>query len=458
MRSIPKQYLTYAFVAFSAAVGLFCINKTLSNITAPHNAEFIEQAESNGSSYVATSFQKTLVDQSSSAKKASKGDKSILQEIETFLDGDTLSDVLKRHNIPDTQISEVSQLLKSKKIPVNHLRPGEEIELNYTNDEDETVLKRLSIPQGHTSTIHVVDNGTGKYDVMVEKKNVNRVVELKIANIEGNLYTTGKKHNIPSEIIQSLAQKFSHQFDFRRDVKAGDQLKVLYEESHDNYGKRVKTGPFIYAAFEVKGKTYELFKYDFPDGHTDYFDRQGNSYKRSFLVQPVKNARISSQYGYRVHPIHHSRMLHKGIDYAAPKGTPIVAAADGVIKEAKRKNGFGRYIRIAHNATYSTAYGHMSGFGKNVKEGMRVRQGDVIGYVGSDGHATGNHLHYEVLVNNVQVNPKAVNLPTGEKLDKKNLQILQAKIHDLSKNYSQIKTLTPKTTLLPKAKVQAAAK
>ena len=436
-----KGYLLYGFAGLSAVTGLFVLNNSLFHYnkeTPTGSEQLIENSSQAQSGTDKTSF--------FSQKKPS----SLKQETVTFIAKDTLYDILKRYNIPEQQIHQVNQTLKGNKFNTNHIKPGQDIEITYESTAEETKLTRLSLPQGAITTMHVVNTGTGSFDVMTEKKKINKIVELKTAEIDGNLYNTAKKNEIPNDIAHALNEKFSHQIDFSRDIRAGDQMRVLYEEFHDDYGTKIKTGPIIYAAFDVRGKTIELFKYDFPDGHYDYFDRDGNNFKRSLLAKPIPNARISSNYGYRFHPVLKIHRLHKGMDYAAAPGTPIRAAGDGVIRELHRKGGYGRFIRIAHNSKYATGYAHMSRYASNLKVGSRVKQGDVIGYVGSDGLASGPHLHYEVFVNNVQVNPRNVNLPTGEKLEKTHVAELQKRANKLYRNYAEINTTVP--TELPRPK------
>lgn len=422
-----KLPVSICIAVICALTGLFILNKSLYTLNDNTQIQLASDQDAHSVDKISPDSQQIS---------------SLKESTETFIKGDTLYDILKRHNIPENQIHQISQVLKSKKIDSAHIKPGQEILLNYESNADETTLHRLSLPQGATATIHLMRNTQNNYDVMTEKKKISRLVELKIAEIEGSLFATAAKHGIPKDIVHALNDKFSHQIDFRRDIKSGDQFRVLYEEFHDDYGQKVKTGPIIYAAFDVRGKTIELFKYDFPDGHYDYYDRDGNNFKRSLLSKPIPNARISSNYGYRHHPVLKYRRLHKGMDYAAPPGTPIKAAGDGVIRELCRKGGYGRYIRIAHNSTYSTAYAHMSRYAPNLKAGSRVKQGQVIGYVGSDGLASGPHLHYEVLVNNVQVNPRSINLPTGEKLEKTHIASLQKKANSLYRNYADLNTFT----------------
>ena len=235
--------------------------------------------------------------------------------------------------------------------------------------------------------------------------------------INSSLYEAGNRANVPHAIMAALIRIYSHDIDFQRDIHPGDSFEVLYDQPMTAQGKAVGEGSIIYAAIHVGDKVKPIYRVIFSDNSTDYFDDRGQSIRRALLRTPVAAAHITSSFGMRVHPLLGYSKMHKGIDFGASIGTPIFAAGGGTIDDIGFRNGYGRYIRIRHNGTISTAYAHMSRFGGNMYHGAHVNQGEVIGYVGMSGRATGPHLHFEVLVNNQQVNPMSINLPSGRNLE-----------------------------------------
>lgn len=234
--------------------------------------------------------------------------------------------------------------------------------------------------------------------------------------IDSSLFLAAKRAKLPVPVLMELIRVFSFDVDFQRDIQPGDGFRVLFERRFDETGEEVDTGELHYAAMRLSGKTIEYFRYTPKSGVTDYFDRRGQSVRKTLMRTPIDGARLSSRYGKRRHPILGYTKMHRGNDFAARKGTPIMAAGDGVIDTIGRKGAYGKYIRLRHNSTYKTAYAHMSRYAKGMRRGTRVKQGQTIGYVGSTGRSTGAHLHYEVLVNGRQTNPRKVKLPSGEQL------------------------------------------
>ena len=234
--------------------------------------------------------------------------------------------------------------------------------------------------------------------------------------IDSSLFVAGQEAGVPTSIMVELIRAFSFDVDFQREIWKGDGVELIYETFHDPDGNFVKTGTLFYAALEVRGKLLPLYRFTPPNGRADYFGPTGRTARRTLMRTPIDGARISSGYGKRRHPILGYTKMHRGTDFAAPRGTPIYAAGDGVVEVAGRKGAYGRYIRIRHNSTYKTAYAHLYRYAKGIRKGRRVRQGQVIGYVGTSGRSTGPHLHYEVHVNGRQTNPLRVKLPSGKKL------------------------------------------
>lgn len=235
--------------------------------------------------------------------------------------------------------------------------------------------------------------------------------------INSSLFDAANSSGVPVQVIVELLRLFSYDVDFQRDIQPGDRFEILYDRKIDSKGQLVSNDAIRYAALTLSGQKKELFRHTTSDdGLAGYFDRYGHGAKKALMKTPVDGARLTSSFGYRKHPILGYTRMHKGADFAAIKGTPIMAAGDGVIEMSGWNGNYGKYIRIRHNEQYQTAYAHLSGFGKSIKPGARVRQGQIIGYTGSTGRSTGPHLHYEVLAKGVQVNPQQMKLPTARAL------------------------------------------
>lgn len=237
------------------------------------------------------------------------------------------------------------------------------------------------------------------------------------ARISSSLYMTAQNNGLPNNVLAKLMQTHSYDIDFSRDIREGDLYEVLYEPDTEH---------LLFTAITLQGNTQSYYWFEEADGHGGYYDETGQSARKALFTHPLPGARVSSGYGYRTHPVLNVRKMHYGIDYKARRGTPIVAAADGIIEKAGWNGAYGRYIRIRHNGSYKSAYAHMNRLAKGMHPGVRVKQGQVIGYVGSTGRSTGNHLHFEVHKNGKQINPRKVRAADGRKLDGKTLELFLA--------------------------------
>jgi murein DD-endopeptidase MepM/ murein hydrolase activator NlpD len=247
--------------------------------------------------------------------------------------------------------------------------------------------------------------------------------------IEGSLYLSAKAAGLPESVIVDLIRIYSYDVDFQREIKYGDRFDVLYTNYVDEYGQTVKGGAIQYAELTLGGTHKPLYRFTTSDDQTtDYFTPKGWSGKRMLMRTPIDGARLTSGYGMRFHPILGYTKMHKGADFGAPTGTPVMAAGNGTVEMARWYGGYGRYIRLKHVNSYGTAYAHLSRFARGIKEGVHVRQGQVIGYVGTTGRSTGPHLHYEVLLKTKQVNPTGVKLPTGRNLAGSDLAAFEANV------------------------------
>jgi murein DD-endopeptidase MepM/ murein hydrolase activator NlpD len=236
------------------------------------------------------------------------------------------------------------------------------------------------------------------------------------ATVGATLFSAAMNAGLSHEMFNELVKAYSYDVDFQRDVVRGNEMEVLYEAIYDDEGKLISNGDILYTSLKIDRGKFTIYRYTTPDGKTDYYNDEGDSVQKSLLRTPVNGARISSGYGSRKHPILGFNKMHKGIDFAAPTGTPVYAAGDGIVIEMKRKGSYGKYIKIFHNAKYSTAYAHLNSFANRLSRGAKVNQGQVVGYVGSTGRSTGPHLHYEVIEGGTHVNPLSIKSGAGKKL------------------------------------------
>ena len=253
-------------------------------------------------------------------------------------------------------------------------------------------------------------------DIKIVKKELETFSEINSQEyvISNSLYVDGINNNIPNQILIKLIQLFSFDLDFQRDIQKDTKVSISYEKIFVKNKSDYALGDIEYAKIIIKNNTLEYFKFLTDDGFIDYFNRQGKNVKKSILKTPIDGARISSSFGMRKHPISGFNKMHKGVDFAAPIGTPVYAGGNGVIEMVGVNGGYGKYIRIRHNNEYKTAYAHLNSYRKGISKGVRVNQGEVIGYVGSTGKSTGPHLHYEIIYQNKKVNPLKLKLPSGK--------------------------------------------
>lgn len=255
------------------------------------------------------------------------------------------------------------------------------------------------------------------WDAAVERTPLNRVAMRTGGTINDSLFLAAKRQNVPQSVVAELIRIFSYDVDFQRDIKDGDKFEIYFDRYASADGQKVREGDILYAQLTLSGKPITLYRYKGAgDDQAEYFHEDGKSVRKSLLKTPIDGARLTSGFGARRHPVLGYTKMHKGVDFGASTGTPIMAAGDGVIDRAGPFGSYGNYVRVRHTNSYSTAYAHMSRFAQGIRPGVRVRQGQVIGYVGTTGRSTGPHLHYEVLASNNQVNPLSLKLPTGREL------------------------------------------
>ncbi|MFQ6018237.1 MAG: M23 family metallopeptidase [Kiloniellaceae bacterium] len=342
--------------------------------------------------------------------------------------GDTLMALLTGAGIARSEAHQAITALREVYSP-RDLRPGQEIRLTLAATappKREGRLLSLSLRPSVERDVRVSRQGGAGFVA----KAIDRVLVRKTTGargtIENNLSVALGRAGVPIPVMIELIRAFSFDVDFQRELRPGDGFEVLYQALYEESGDLAKPGPILYGALTLSGRRLELYGFTPKSGRSDYFDATGQSVRKTLMRTPIDGARLSSRYGMRRHPILGYSRMHRGIDFAAPTGTPIYAAGDGVIDIAGWNGNYGKYLRIRHNSTYRTAYAHLSRFAKGMRKGKRVRQGQVIGYVGSTGRSTGPHLHYEVLVDRRQTNPLKIRLPSGEKLKGEELRDFQA--------------------------------
>ena len=332
---------------------------------------------------------------------------------------ENLSTALKRINFENYHVNKIintiSELNKGHKIlsslPVgmiiHYSKPskitGGALKLNYTKYKD----------------IFVWQDINDKYNSQVFLRPTRTEETLVKGVIKNNLYISALKSGMPENTLLEMISLLGFSIDFQREIRSGDSFEVLFTKKIDTLSDLIiETKPIKYVSINLSGNKLNFFNYKDKFGLPQYYDENGKSSKRTIMKTPINGARLSSGYGNRKHPILGYTKMHRGLDFAAPSGTPIFAAGDGVIEKAGWNGTYGKYIRIRHTGTYKTAYAHLSGFHKNVRIGKRVLQGKIIGYVGTTGRSTGPHLHYEVIKNNIQVNPMRIKLPAGKNISK----------------------------------------
>ena len=324
---------------------------------------------------------------------------------------DTIEKILKNFNIKDSDIKNISTKLKEKKL--SNIYSGRKLSLIYKKlDDNLNTVVNLIYPVSNTSKIEIrkIQNN------FLVKENILQLYkkEVVVRNvIKNNLYSSAVDVGVEPNIIVEFARIYGFEVDFQRDIRKGDWFEILYEKFEDDNNKVRDTGKIIYASMYVNGQEINL--YNFKDKNDEeYYNIKGKSITKSLMKTPINGARLSSSYGMRKHPILGYNKMHRGTDFAAPSGTPIMASGSGTVTRARWCGGGGNCVKIKHNSTYETIYAHMKAFAKGIKEGRKVRQGQIIGYVGSTGMSTGPHLHYEVVVNGKKVNSQRLKLPSGK--------------------------------------------
>ena len=323
---------------------------------------------------------------------------------------DTIEGILKKFKINKEEINLITKDLKQQKL--TNIYSGRELNIVMKKIGEKNSIIKILYPINNTLTIEIRKNQQSfliKQNIIkLDRKEV--VIKSKIKN---NLYSAALEAGIEPNVIIEFARIYGFEVDFQRDIRKGDTFEIYYEKFVDDKSIVRDTGKIIYAHMNVNNKEINLYNYK-DKNEIGYYDISGKSIVKSLMKTPINGARLSSSFGMRKHPILGFNKMHKGTDFAAPTGTPIMASGSGTVTRARWCGGGGNCVKIRHNSTYETIYAHMSKFASGVKEGRKVKQGQIIGYVGSTGLSTGPHLHYEVVVNGKKVNSQKLKLPSGK--------------------------------------------
>ena len=329
--------------------------------------------------------------------------------------GDSLGPLLQKNGLSGGQAYKVTQAFATVYKPRN-VRVGNEFNLYFTGE----TLDHLTYKPSVEKTIFVDLQGEGytAREVAAEFKYETLTVSSTISN---SLYVDATRLGAPDRVVQQFANIYEYSVDFQRDIQPGDAFEMFFEVARDRKGKIIKSGDLLYTSFSPRGKMTDYYLFEDAKGRENFYDAKGKTAKRKLRATPVNGARLSSSFGRRKHPILGYRKMHAGVDFAAPRGTPILAAGSGTVERANRYGGYGNYIRIRHTDGYKTAYAHLKSFARGVRKGAYVKQDQVIGYVGTTGRSTGPHLHYEVIHHGKKINPRRLSQLSGKPLAKEQM-------------------------------------
>ncbi|MEM7196828.1 MAG: peptidoglycan DD-metalloendopeptidase family protein [Pseudomonadota bacterium] len=342
--------------------------------------------------------------------------------------GQTLANIRDDYGVSREQVHYAAQALNSE-YPARRLRPDQEVSLilfdqKEAGEEIAPILLTMIIKISPTERV-VVRRKDQQFVATTEAITLSRKHTVKSGVINASLYQSAIDNHLPLPVLIDMIRLYSFDVDFQRDIQQGDKFAIIYEQLLDHTDSVVAQGDIVAATLVTGGQALPIYRFDNGNGSVNYYDDQGKSVEKALLKTPVEGARLSSGYGMRKHPVLGYNLMHRGVDFAAPTGTPIFAAGDGVVERSNRFGTYGLYVRIRHAGGYKTVYAHMSRIHSRAAQGKRVKQGQVIGYVGATGRVTGPHLHYEVLQNDTQINPSSLKNPPQRQLADENLARFQ---------------------------------
>ena len=350
--------------------------------------------------------------------------------------GDTYENIVNDLKISKNEKKLILKtILKEKDLKT--LRTNQKFTFKFDNLSNQKIVKFVIESDKKNELIFIKDESESKFISKKIKKNFKKKLVYKETIIKSSLYNSALDLGIKPNVILEFARLYGFQVDFQRDIWKNDSFQIIYEEYINENNKVVDTGEIIFANLNLQDTDLQLYKYEYEKDKVDYFDENGKSIKKTLMKTPINGARLSSSYGKRKHPILGYTKMHLGTDFAAPTGTPIMASGDGKVTKAGWCGGGGNCVKIKHNSMYQTVYAHMSKFGRGIKKGVRVKQGQIIGYVGSTGLSTGPHLHYEVIKNGKKINSQKLKLPSGKILkgdERKKFEVDKIKIDVMKSN------------------------
>jgi murein DD-endopeptidase MepM/ murein hydrolase activator NlpD len=333
--------------------------------------------------------------------------------------GDSIQRILYDQKISPTEVNNVLNALR-REYNVGTLRNDQKVYLIVKREKNGNFVSRLTVNIDNITSVHVFLNKDNVYETKRVTKILTKKNHLVETTIDRGIYRTAKQSGIENSIVAQFARLYGFEVDFQRDLKKNDKIKIFYERYLDDDGVSQRTGNIIYSEITNVERNIVLYRYEYPNGSIAYFTPEGKSIEKSLMRTPINGAKLSSRYGFRIHPILGYNQMHQGTDFAAPIGTPVMASGAGTVEYSGWKGGYGKFISIRHSPVYQTNYAHLQDYAKGMRRGTKVQQGQVIGYLGSTGSSTGPHLHYEVVVNGRKENSQTLKLPSAAPLDGNN--------------------------------------
>ena len=395
--TIISGFLIIVFVTYYLAINYGDINKYQS-ISSSENTNYDKSERSSPELQIAYTYKK----------------------IYEMKEGETFSQILGKTKLNDNEIQNIIKLTEEK-IDLKKLNIGVKIETLSILKNDKPYVKNIIIYPDKENEIFIFRNNNN-FEIKSNKLKLFSDLVYREVDIQNSIFESLIKVNTPENIIMEFVQLFSFDIDFQREIREGNKIKIFYEEFNDQKQNFIKSGEIYFAEIQLHNHSYELYRFENKNKNlVGYFDSKGKSATKALMKTPINGARLSSGYGMRKHPILGYNKKHQGVDFAAPTGTPIMAAGTGHIEYVGNNGGAGKYIRIKHLNGYKTAYAHLSKYASGISKNVKVNQGQTIGYVGSTGLSTGPHLHYEVWFNGERINPMTMKLPSGKKLENEEL-------------------------------------
>ena len=333
--------------------------------------------------------------------------------------GDSIQRILYDQKISPAEVNNVINALR-REYNVGTLRNDQKVYLIVKREKNGNFVSRLTVNIDNITSVHVFLNKDNVYETRRVTKILTKKNHLVETTIDRGIYRTAKQSGIENSIVAQFARLYGFEVDFQRDLKKNDKIKIFYERYLDDDGVSQRTGNIIYSEITNVERNIILYRYEYPNGSIAYFTPEGKSIEKSLMRTPINGAKLSSRYGFRIHPILGYNQMHQGTDFAAPIGTPVMASGAGTVEYSGWKGGYGKFISIRHSAVYQTNYAHLQDYAKGIRRGAKVQQGQVIGYLGSTGSSTGPHLHYEVIVNGRKENSQTLKLPSAAPLEGNN--------------------------------------